>query len=316
VGGSCCPEIDLLEANRHGLQITMHKCTSPASGCDSGGCAINTQSISSTAYGPSSSYHINTANPFTVKTTFTTSGGSLTTVTSVISQGSNSLTLTHSSTTSGTTSTSITTNCGSGYLSSVGSSLSLGVVPVFSYWSGSVTWLDSPACSSETNEESGSQEIISGITITGASAVAPPPPPPPANPPGTLSCGTSTGTNINWVEFLPPGGVCPSSSPGTATVDCSGANPLTDCTWYAAGCKFQCSAPGAGCTSPLPYYNGSPCPFPGEAATMADASALSNDGSLSVPVIAGVAGGCVVVVVLIVIVIVVVLKKKKTEEYV
>jgi len=166
VGGHCCPEVDLMEANRHALQITLHKCTSTTSSCDSG--AINTQSISLTDYGPSSSYTINTSESFTVAITFTCPSGTLTTVTSVISQGSNSLTLTHSSTAaSSSTASTITTNCGSGYLTSVGSSMSAGMVPVFSYWSGSMSWLDSPACSSDTNEESNSQEIISNIVITG-----------------------------------------------------------------------------------------------------------------------------------------------------
>jgi hypothetical protein len=191
--------------------------------------------------------------------------------------------------------------------------MSAGLVPVYSYWSGSVPWLDSPACSSETNEESGSQEIISNIVITSAGAIAPPPPPPP---PGTLSCGTSTGTNDYYVEFVPPTSV---SSPSTATgtVYCQDAPTGTyTCSWYAAGSKFQCSPGSNECNDPLPYINGQPCPFPGEAATVADATATSDGSSLDVPEIAGIVGGFVVLVVLVVIVIVIIVKKKKTEEHV
>jgi hypothetical protein len=304
VEGYSCPEIDLFEANRHALQITLHKCTSPTSGCDTGGCALNTQTapgLSSTSYGPGSGYTINTENQFQVAMTFETTNGVLSALKTVISQGSNSITLTHSS------------NCASGYLSSIGSSLSLGMVPVFSYWSGSVTWLDYPACQSESNEESGSQMIISNIVITGAGAVAPPPPPPPPPPPGSQVCGTSTGTNQYYVEFFPPSGAAnPSSAP--SYVICQNAPKGNySCTWLASGSKFQCSPGSNQCNSPLPYFNSKPCPF--ASSGLADTSAQSI-GSLDVPEIAGIVGGFVVLVLIVVVVVVVVLKNKKTEEYV
>jgi len=158
--GYYCTEMDLMEANRHALQITAHKCTGLTSGCDGGGCAINTQSISN-GFGPSSSYKINTENPFNVAITFGLSSGALSTITSVISQGSNSITLTHSS-----------SNCGSGYLSTMDTAFKDGMVPVWSFWSGSVSWLDSPACSSNTDEVSSPSFVFSNFKISGAGTVS------------------------------------------------------------------------------------------------------------------------------------------------
>jgi len=155
VGGSCCSEMDLFEANRHAIQITAHQCTGGTSGCDSGGCAKNTQSLGSSAFGPGASYTINSLQTFTVKISFTSSGGTLSHITSVISQGSNSITLSHGS------------ECGSTYLATIGKAISAGMVPTFSYWGGSMSWLDSPACSSDNPEVSGSV-IFSNIIVTGS----------------------------------------------------------------------------------------------------------------------------------------------------
>jgi len=305
VGGSCCTEFDLMEANRHALQITAHHCSSLTSGCDGGGCALNTQSISN-GFGPSSSFTINTENVFTVSITF--SASPLSTVTSVISQGSNKITLTHSS-----------SNCGSGYLSEMDQAFQNGMVPVWSYWSGSMSWLDSPACSSDTDEFSSPSFIFSNLAITNAGAVAPPPPPPPPPPPGTLTCGTSGCTiNAYWVEFTAPSsGTSPSTA--TATVKCGTGSTVVgstvSCTWYAAGSKFQCNPGSNECLAPEPYYNGSPCPYATAQAESSDATAQTFNG-LSVATIAGIAVGCIVGVALLIAIIVLALKKKQKEEYV
>jgi len=301
-GNGDCTEMDLMEANRHALQITAHKCTSPTSGCDGGGCARNTQSIAN-GYGPSSSYTINTQNSFTVAITFTTSSGQLTTITSKISQSGKSITLTHDS------------SCGSGYLAAMDAAFSSGMVPVWSFWSGGMSWLDSPACSSETNEESNSQFVFSNLQISGAGSVAPPPPPPPPPPPGTQTCGTSSGTNLYWVEFFAPSSVSTTTASTTAaSVSCSNPTDTYACSWYASGGKFQCNPSPNECNNPVPIFGGKSCPFP--ASEVADANAQSNS-SLDIGTIAGIAAGCVVVaVVLIVVVVIAVKKHKHIEEHV
>jgi len=297
----CCAEMDLLEANRHALQITAHKCSSPTGGCDAGGCALNTKSISN-GYGPSSSYKINTSSAFNVKITFATSGGALSTITSVISQGSNSITLTHSS-----------SNCGSGYLAGMDSAFQAGMVPVWSMWSGSMSWLDSPACSSDTNEMSNTQFIFSNFAISGAGAVAPPPPPPP---PGSQVCGSSSGTNAYYVEFVAPAGSNNPVASGSATVICDPGTSSAftiQCTWFSAGNKYQCSPGSTQCSNPIPQYNGKPCPFSG--AALVDESAQMTN-SLGTGPIVGIAVGCIVAIVVLVVVIVIVVKKQKQiEEY-
>jgi len=307
VGGSCCAEMDLIEANRHALQITAHHCSSATSGCDSGGCAINSKTVSN-GYGPASTYTINTLNPFTVAITFGTSGGQLSTITSVISQGSKSFTLTHSS-----------SNCGSGYLAELTAPFQTGMVVVWSFWSGSMLWLDSPACSSDTNEESNSQMIFSNLVITSAGAVAPPPPPPPPPPPGTLSCGDSSCTiNDYWVEFTAPTGAS-SPSTATATVSCtlaSGSKSTISCTWFASASKYQCNPSPNECLNPIPYFNGVVCPYPTPQADGTDTNTMGNNLSLDGATIAGIVVGCVVVVTILILAIVLVLKKKQREEYV
>jgi hypothetical protein len=249
VGGSCCTEMDLMEANRHALQITPHRCTGATSGCDGGGCAVNSQSISN-GYGPSSSYTINTQNPFNVEISFITSGGQLSQITSVISQGSNSITLTHSN-----------SNCASGYLAGMTTAFETGLVPVWSFWSGSMSWLDSPACSSDSSDVSSPSFVFSNLVIGGTVTSYNPPPPPPPAAPGTIACGSS-GCTINqyWVEFTPPSGVSGAST--SASVVCTGAT--FPCTWFSSGSKYQCNCGGGnGCTNPVPQVNGAACPIGG-----------------------------------------------------
>jgi len=296
VGGQCCAEMDLMEANRHALQVTAHKCTSATSGCDAGGCARNTQSISN-GYGPSTSYTINTLNAFTVKITFASTSGALSSISTVISQGSKSITLTHDS------------SCGSGYLSAFGSFLSAGMVPVWSFWSGSMSWLDSPACSSDTAEVSGNF-VFSNLIVGGSeSATKGPPATPVAAPtpvaPGTLLCGTSgTSNNEYWVEFKAPSGVTGAST--SATVSCSNTATVYTCTWFAAGSKYQCSA-GAGCTNPVATVGGKKCTL--TASLILEDSSASSNLSSNETLIIGVSVGAAVLAIII-IVLVVIFKKK------
>jgi len=294
VGGNpSCSEMDLFEANRHAIQITPHRCS--GSSCDTGGCARNTQSITK-GFGPDSTFTINSASVFTVKITF--NGNPLTSITSVISQGSKSITLTHDS------------SCGSGYLSTVGTALGQGMVPVWSYWSGNVAWLDSPACSSESPEVTGSF-ILSNLIVGGtvASTVGTPPPPPP--PPGSVICGTSGVTiNINYVEFKAPAGLSP--IPNTASIKCNDGSTWA-CNWYAAGSKYQCPCSGAtGCPQPAtPTINGKTCVLSSSAA-LSDSTAETNSFGSDQPLIIGLSVGIAVTVLVILVLIVIVFIRKQT----
>jgi len=288
-----------MEANVGALQITPHRCTSATSGCDGSGCALNTQSISN-GYGSGSSFTINTQNPFVVTITFYQTSSQLSSITSVISQGTKSITLTHSS-----------TNCGSGYLQGMTSAFQTGMVPVWSIWSGSMSWLDSSACSSSASCSSASL-VFSGLTVTGAGAVAPPTP---VAPTSSLTCGdTGCTINANWVEWIPPTSFT-GTPPATASVLCSGVTTVS-CTW-AYSTKYQCNPGSTACSNPIPIWQGKQCPYPTPQADSADQTALSDGGlSLSIAAIAGIAVGCVVLVVGLIVVIVFIVKRAPTEEYV
>jgi len=293
-----------MEANVGALQITPHRCTSATSGCDGNGCALNTQSITN-GYGSGSSFTINTQNSFLVSITFTETSSQLASITSVISQGTKSITLTHSS-----------SNCGSGYLQGMTTAFQTGMVPVWSVWSGSMSWLDAPACSSSASCST-ADFIVSGFTVSGAGTVTPPPPPTPVS---KSDCG-DTGCTITttWVEFLPPTSFTGTASSASASVLCSGSSgtPTYPCSWYAAGSKYQCNPSPTVCTNPIPIFQGAQCPYPTPQALVSDQSASSDSLGLSTGAIAGIAVGCVVLVVgLIVVVVVLLVKRTHTEEYV
>jgi hypothetical protein len=115
------------------------------------------------------------------------------------------------------------------------------------------------------------------------------------------SC-SNNGVNINtyWVEYIPP---ITQYDATLATVYCADGRYI-GCV--ADGTKVQCN-PTTACSSPLPIYNGSPCPFP--SSVLADGSAESI--TQMSPVIIGVAVGCTLLVVLIIIGVVVFLKKRQ-----
>jgi hypothetical protein len=289
--------MDLLEANRWAVQITPHKCTSATSGCDAGGCAKNTQSISK-GYGPGTSYTINSSSPYNVKIAFAGSGSALTGITTTISQGSKSITLSHSD-----------SNCGSGYMSAFGGVLKSGMVPVWSYWTGNMAWLDSPACSSETNEVAGNF-IFSNLVVAGTVGKPTAPAPPPPAPPGSVICGTSgTTTNQWWIEFKAPSGV--DGSKTTATVSCTSGS-CQACTWFASGGKYQCSCPGNGCTNPTVTVGGKACVLSASALTEDTTANSSTDSDK--PMIIGVSVVAALLVITIIVVVVIYLKKKGSPE--
>jgi hypothetical protein len=304
VGGQSCSEMDLVECNRHACQITPHRCTGGTTGCDSNGCAKNTQSISN-GFGPGTSFTINTLSSFTVCISFAYSGSTLTGITSVFSQGSNSITLTHGS------------ECGSGYLTDMGNAISKGMVPVWTYWTGSMGWLDSPACTSDTPEVTGSftfsnlqiyGSLIGGSTPPSAPTVPPtaPTPKPPTAPSSSVVCGTSgCTTNTYWVEFKPPNGVDGSSTP--ASVKCGSAT--FSCSWYAAGGKYQCST--SSCPSPQAFVGSNPCTFSSSAVE----DSLATTGSSSQPLVIGLSVGLGVAILIIIALIAGILIKKNAAHY-
>jgi len=143
VCGSFCPEIDLFEANNRALQVTPHTCDSPQgkyfAHCDGAGCGQNTHRNDPNSYGLGSNFIINTQYPFRVSTSFRSTNGLLTSVTTVLSQNSRSFTMVHNS-----------TKCGSNYLPNLTNALNNGMVVTASHWSGetgeTMAWLDVPPC--------------------------------------------------------------------------------------------------------------------------------------------------------------------------
>jgi hypothetical protein len=64
VDGTWCGELDIMEANQHNFHSSLHKCNPPnskgyISSCDRSGCSQSMYTIDPTAYGPGSSYKIN-----------------------------------------------------------------------------------------------------------------------------------------------------------------------------------------------------------------------------------------------------------------
>jgi len=163
VCGIYCPEMDLFEANSYALQVAPHKCD-PIEGnyyptCDGGGCAINTYKRDNTSFGPGTSFIINTLLPFQVAMSFITTNGQLSTISTVLSQGSSTFSFTHDD-----------THCPSGYLAALTEPFKSGMVPVFSYWGNtgdSMSWLDSPPCDITTACDTTTHAVFGQLRITG-----------------------------------------------------------------------------------------------------------------------------------------------------
>jgi hypothetical protein len=307
VGGNCCPEMDLLEANRWAIAISPHHCSSATSGCDGGGCGKNAKDISS-GYGPGSSYKINTDKPYTVKISFagSTSSGTLTGITSVITQGTNSITMTHGS------------ECGSN-ISNMGKWLNAGMVPVWSYWSsGSMGWLDGHACSpaQDANPEVKGNWIFSNLKIQGTQGTATGPPPPPPPPPGSIICGTKGMNNNNWwLEFTVSSSAVPNPAGTTAKVtNCPGVASYT-CTWFASGKKYQCSLTN-GCSAPVITVGTKPCALDANVQYAVSDMTATSDVSSDQPLIIGLSAGIAVAIIVIVVLIVVVVMKKNNANFI
>ena len=132
VGGTFCPEMDVLEANRHAMSSTAHTCSYHAphyySTCDRGGCGTDVLEVDTGAYGPG--MRIDTNRPFTLAVSFITNeNGTLTTVTNDFTQDDRSFSF---------------NACNPDYLQWMGYSLP-GIVMSLSLWgtgNGGLAWLD------------------------------------------------------------------------------------------------------------------------------------------------------------------------------
>jgi len=162
VCGLNCPEIDLMEANNHAMQVTPHSCSTPQGNfypsCDGGGCAQNTYRMNPSGFGVGSQYTIDTSQLFRVSHTFQNdSSGNLAKMVTYITQNGKSLTITHDSST-----------CASSYLPSLTNAFKNGLVITMSYWGSTasgMSWLDIPPCDSNTNCDENTVVTWSDISI-------------------------------------------------------------------------------------------------------------------------------------------------------
>ena len=132
VGGTYCPEMDVMEANKYAMASTAHTCNYDPphyySSCDRGGCGTNVLDADYNGYGPGKK--IDTNQPFTLAVSFIKGNdGKLSTVQNTFSQGSQSVKF---------------DACNANYLQWMGYSLP-GIVMTMSLWGtgeGGMSWLD------------------------------------------------------------------------------------------------------------------------------------------------------------------------------
>ena len=131
VGGTYCPEMDIMEANKYALASTAHTCQYVPphyySSCDRGGCGTNILNVNSGAYGPGRM--IDTNRPFTLSVAFIENNGNLVDVNNYFQQGGTSFKF---------------DSCNANYLQWMGKSLP-GIAVTMSLWGtgpGGMSWLD------------------------------------------------------------------------------------------------------------------------------------------------------------------------------
>jgi len=160
VGGQWCPEVDIMEANTHAFQATLHKCDKPTNGhyeyCDRSGCAENTRDIPR-SYGHGEHFTINTQHPFEVHTEFLEDAGELTGMRTVLKQASSYLVMNHS-------------NCHGHDLSAMSAAMRHGMSVRATYWGGdaqTMAWMDAPPCGHQACKgENAGDGIISDISVS------------------------------------------------------------------------------------------------------------------------------------------------------
>jgi len=163
VQGQWCPEIDIMEANRHVFAATPHTCDTPNrmghySNCDRSGHGQNTRDRPN-VYGHGDQFTINTYKPFTVTTEFSSLDGViLTGMTTVISQEGREVVLGHS-------------NSDSTYLGKLSTVLADGMTMRITYWgkrAKTMSWLDMPPCGRVRCEgDRAGVAVISNLAVQG-----------------------------------------------------------------------------------------------------------------------------------------------------
>lgn len=158
VCGIYCPEIDLIEANNHNIHITPHSCDEPDgkyySHCDGGGYSVGAYESDKLSFGPSNEHVIDTTKPFKIAHTFESNGGSLSKITSVMSQGDKEYTMVHDK---------------DSYVKKLTKPVMDGMAIVMSYWgvTGSqMSWLDVPPCDISTNCKTDTTVAFSNIVVS------------------------------------------------------------------------------------------------------------------------------------------------------
>lgn len=131
VGGTWCPEMDIMEANKYAMASTAHTCQYQPphyySSCDRGGCGTNVLNVNGGAFGPGKT--IDTNRPFTLSVAFIESNGNLAVVNNYFQQGDKVFKF---------------DSCHADYLQWMGKSLP-GIVVTMSLWGtgpGGMSWLD------------------------------------------------------------------------------------------------------------------------------------------------------------------------------
>ena len=131
VGGTYCPEMDVMEANKYAMASTPHTCQYVAPhyypSCDRGGCGANVLDATGYQFGPGKT--IDTNKPFTLSVSFITNGDTLTTLTNDFYQEGRHIQF---------------NSCRPDYLQWMGKSLP-GITVVMSLWgtgAGGMSWLD------------------------------------------------------------------------------------------------------------------------------------------------------------------------------
>ena len=154
VGGTYCPEMDIMEANKFAMASTAHTCQYVPphyySSCDRGGCGTNVLNVDRSGYGPGK--RIDTNKPFTLSVSFIVQNGNLATVNNYFSQGSQSVKF---------------DACNANYLQWMGKSLP-GMVMTMSLWgtgNGGMSWLDGKSGCQGGCDLSNSRVTFSSIRV-------------------------------------------------------------------------------------------------------------------------------------------------------
>ena len=173
LGGSYCPEMDIMEGNRAAIHVTPHKCSPPLRGkyyngsCDGGGLWGGTYSFKPGRFGPGGANGsiVDTLKPFRVEIQFFGSesspagGARLANITTTFTQNASkgSLQIYHAD---------------KAYLQTMAPALAAGQVFVMSLWGGldpghgTLGWLDSPPCDGGAACDKDAEVVLSDFDLT------------------------------------------------------------------------------------------------------------------------------------------------------